>query len=330
MNDTLTQSIEKIDNSPKIVKQIPQKTFRQKFRDDMSQNWVVYCLFIPVALYFLLFNYAPMVGILMAFQDYKPLKGLWGSEWVAFQNFIDLFTLEDFGLVLRNTFVMALLNLTVGFVVTVAFAILLSMVKPKFFKRTVQISSYLPYFISSVVVVQLFKDMLGFDGALTTFLSWFGAENQNWLARSDAPVFWIINTVIEIWVGCGYGAIVYCSAIASVNPNLHEAAAIDGASRWKRLWHVTIPSIMPLIITMFVLRVGTIFMQGFDKVILLQTTSNDAVSDCLATFINRKAFVGRANFGLSTAAGLFQSLIATFLLIVSNTLSRKLAKTSLF
>lgn len=330
MNDTLTQSNEKIDNSPKIVKTIPKKTFGQKMKADMTQNWVVYCLFLPVALYFLIFNYAPMVGILMAFQDYKPLKGLGGSEWIGLQNFIDLFTLEDFDLVLRNTFVMALLNLTVGFVVTVAFAILLSMVKPKFFKRTVQISSYLPYFISSVVVVQLFKDMLGFDGAITTFLTWFKVPNQDWLARSDAPVFWIINTIIEIWVGCGYGAIVYCSAIASVNPNLHEAAAIDGASRWKRLWHVTIPSIMPLIITMFVLRVGTIFMQGFDKVILLQTMSNDAMSDCLVTFINRKAFAGRANFGLSTAAGLFQSVIATFLLIVSNTLSRKLAKTSLF
>lgn len=330
MSDTLTQNEKELGNGPKIVKEIPKKSFGQKFKADMSQNWIIYCIFIPVAAYFLIFSYAPMVGLIMAFQDFKPLKGIGGSEFIGFKNFVDLFTLESFETVLGNTFIMALLNLTIGFLATVAFAILLSMVKPKFFKRTVQISSYLPYFISSVVVVQLFKDFLNYDGVLTTFLGWFGAENQNWLSRGDAPVFWIINTIIEIWVGCGYGAIVYCSAIASVNPNLHEAAAIDGASRWKRLWHVTIPSILPLIITMFVLRVGTIFMQGFDKVILLQNATNQSTSDCLVTFINRKAFTGRANFGLSTAAGLFQSFIATFLLITSNTLSRKLAKTSLF
>ena len=317
-------------SQPKIVTAIPKKKFKEKLKTDMRKNWVVYCLFIPVAIYFLIFNYAPMVGIVMAFQDYSIFKGISGSEFIGFKNFSDLFLLDNFGNVLRNTSMMAILNLTIGFIATVCFAILLSMVKPKFFKRTVQISSYMPFFISSVVVVQIFKEFLNADGAITMVLTFFKAENQNWLANEEIPVFWIINCLIEIWQGCGYGAIVYCAAIANVNPNLHEAAAIDGAGRWKRLWNVTLPSILPLIITMFVLRVGLVFTQGFDKVILLQISSKRATSDCLATYINRVAFQGTANYGLAAAAGLFQSVIATFLLVFSNTLSRKLAKTSLF
>lgn len=314
----------------KIVHKIHKKPLGTRLKRDMQKNWVVYVIVLPVVLYFLIFNYIPMFGIVMAFQDFKAAKGFFGSKFVGFDNFAKLFSGEEFGLVLRNTSMMALLNLTIGFIFPIVFALLLSSVRPKWFKRMVQISSYMPYFIATVVVVQLFTEFLGRGGIITTFLGLFGVEDQNLLANPDIPTFWLINCGIEIWQGCGYGAIVYCAAISNVNPNLHEAAAIDGASRWKRLWNVTIPSIMPLVMTMLTLRVGLVFTQGFDKVILFIMPKTQNVADCLATYINRYAFEGVADYSLAAAAGLFQSVIATILLIVSNSLQKRVMKSSLF
>lgn len=314
----------------KIVQKIPKKSFGQKFKRDFQKNWIVYLIVLPVVIYFLIFNYVPMFGIIMAFQDFKASKGFFGSKFVGFDNFVKLFSGDEFGLVLRNTTMMALLNLTIGFIFPIIFALMLASVKPKWFKRTIQVSSYMPYFIATVVVVQLFVEFLGRGGAITAFLGLFGVEDQNLLANPDVPVFWFINCGIEIWQGCGYGAIVYCAAIANVNPNLHEAAAIDGASRWKRLWNVTLPSIMPLIMTMLTLRVGLVFTQGFDKVILLIMPKTQVTADCLATYINRYAFEGVADYSLAAAAGLFQSVIATILLLVSNWLQKRVMHSSLF
>ena len=289
-------------SSPKKPIRLQEGTWRY----DLRRNWQIYLLFIPVAIYFITFHYAPMFGLAMAFERFKPTKGIFGSQWIWFDNFKDLFVGDTFLLVLRNTTAMALLNLTVGFAAPVILAMLLSEVRIRRFSRTVQVISYMPYFVSAVVVTTLASEFLSSTGALTTILSWFGFDRQNWLANSHKPVFWLINTFIEIWQGAGWGSIIYFAAISNVNGDLHEAAAIDGANRWQRMWRVTFPSILPLIIVMFIMRIGLVFRQGFDKVLLLYMPATYEVSDCLYTYTSRRAFGQTVNYGLSTASGLFQ------------------------
>ena len=311
------------------LKKKPIRLQEGTWRYDLRRNWQIYLLFIPVAIYFITFHYAPMFGLAMAFERFKPTKGIFGSQWIWFDNFKDLFVGDTFLLVLRNTTAMALLNLTVGFAAPVILAMLLSEVRIRRFSRKVQVISYMPYFVSAVVVTTLASEFLSSTGALTTILSWFGFDRQNWLANSHKPVFWLINTFIEIWQGAGWGSIIYFAAISNVNGDLHEAAAIDGANRWQRMWRVTFPSILPLIIVMFIMRIGLVFRQGFDKVLLLYMPATYEVSDCLYTYTYRMAFGQTVNYGLSTASGLFQSVIGTTLLLVSNKLSKKFTGSSM-
>ncbi len=300
------------------------------WRYDLMQNWQLYLLFIPVLIFFLTFHYAPMFGLLMAFERFKPSKGIFGSEWIGMENFQELFTGDTFINVLRNTSAMALLNLTIGFAAPVILAMMISELRIKKFTRPVQIMSYMPYFVSAVVVTTLASEFLSSTGALTMVLSWLGFDKQNWLANPNMPVFWLINTFLEIWQGAGWGSIIYIAAIANVNGDLHEAAAMDGANRWARMWKITFPTILPLIIVMFTMRIGLVFRQGFDKVLLLYMPSTYEVSDCLYTYTYRMAFGQTVNYGLSTASGLFQSVIGSTLLIISNKLSKKISGTSMY
>ncbi len=316
--------------TPKEPKPPKTRLRKNSWQYDFFHNWQVYLLFIPVLIYFLVFHYAPMFGLLMAFERFRPNLGIFRSEWIGLENFVDLFTGDTFLNVLRNTGAMALLNLTVGFAAPVILAMLISELHFKKFTRSVQIISYMPYFVSAVVVTTLASEFLSSTGAVTMVLSWLGFDQQNWLANPNIPVFWLINTFLEIWQGAGWGAIIYVAAISNVNGDLHEAAAIDGANRWDRLWKITFPSILPLIIVMFTMRIGLVFRQGFDKVLLLYMPSTYNVSDCLYTYTYRMAFGQTVNYGLSTASGLFQSLIGSTLLILSNKLSKKMSGTSMY
>ncbi|HAL73632.1 MAG TPA: sugar ABC transporter permease [Clostridiales bacterium] len=297
---------------------------------DFNRNLVVYALFIPVAIYFIVFHYLPMFGLLMAFENFRVTKGVFGSEWVGLSNFVELFNGDTFIKVLRNTTAMALLNLTLGFAAPVIIAMLVTQINYVKFRRTIQTITYMPYFVSAVVVTTLASEFLSNQGALTMLLSLFGFEQQNWIANPNIPVFWLINTGIGIWQFSGYGAIIFIAAIANVNGDLYEAAAIDGAGRWKRLWRITVPSILPLLLVMLTLRVGTVFRIGFDKVLLLYMPSTYETADCLYTYTYRMAFGQTVNYGLATASGLFQSVISTVLLLVSNGLSKKYSKSSMF
>ncbi len=296
---------------------------------DMQRNWMIYLMFTPVLVYFVLFHYAPMFGLIMAFENFKPSKGFFGSPWVGLANFRELFTGDTFWKVLRNTTAMAVLNLTVGFAAPVIFALFLSEVKLKVFKRSVQIMSYMPYFVSATVVCSLASEFLSSTGALTMVLSWFGFDKQNWLANPNIPVFWLINTFLGVWQGLGWGSIIYMAAIANVSHDLHEAAAIDGATRWQRMWKITFPTIMPLVLVMFIMRIGLVFRTGFDKILLLYMPMTYDTADVLYTYTYRMAFGSQINDGVSTASGLFQSVIGTVLLIISNKISRKAAGSSL-
>jgi len=299
-------------------------------KKDFKRHWRVYVIFIPVAVYFILFNYLPMFGIVMAFQDFKISRGFFGSEWVGLANFRELFRGATFGLVMRNTVAMALLNLTFGYISPVILALILSEVKWERFRRLTSVISYIPHFIAAVVVAQLTKEFLGRSGAITSFLSLFGLPEQNWLANGDIPVFWIINTCIGIWAGAGYGSKIYVAAISNVSGDLHEAAAIDGAGRLRRMISITLPCIMPMIVMMFTLRIGMVFVTGFDKILLLYMPTTYNTADMLTTYTYRMAFGAQTNYGLSAASGLFQSVVGTALLLFSNWLSKKVTDSSLF
>lgn len=301
------------------------------WKQDWKRNKALYFVMIPCLLYFIIFHYLPMFGIVMAFEDFSVRKGFFGSDFVGFQNFIDLFTGDQFLLAFRNTVAMALLNLTVGFIMPIIFAFLVTEIRHKKAKRVMQTVSYIPYFIAAVVVSQLVREFIGTDGALTSLLSFFGLEKQNWLANPNIPVFWLINCFTEVWQNIGFGSIMYVATIATVNGDYHEAAVLDGATRWQRITKITIPCIMPTIIVLFTLRIGLVFTTGFDKILLLYMPITYGTSDVLSTYTYRMAFASSpANYGLSAASGLLQSVISMALLIFSNHLSKKLTGNSVY
>lgn len=317
----------KPDNKENFPKKVKGKKLLE-WKKDMKRNWVMYCIFIPVAIFFIVFNYIPMVGVIMSFQKVSISSPIFGNEFVGWDNFSRLFSGDTFGLVMRNTIMMALLNITIGFIIPIILALLISEVTSKFFRRTVQTVSYMPYFISAVVISQLVKEFVGSEGFITMILSWFGMEKADMLSNPNVPVFWFINCFTEVWQGAGYASIVFVAAIFNVNADLHEAAALDGAGRFKRIIHITLPSILPIVVMMFTIKVGTILTSGFDKVLLLYNSGIWDTADCLSTYTYRIA-TQSGDGGLSSAAGLFQSVIATALLFLSNWLSRATAKTSL-
>lgn len=322
-----------MSQTSKAEKQLVKFISKTTWKKDWKRNKVVYFLFIPLFIYFFVLNYLPMFGLVMAFQDFNIIKGVFGSNWAGmagFANFHELFTGGAFLPALRNTAIMALLGLTLGFVAPVGFALLISSLKFKGYKKVVQVTSYMPNFVATVVVVSLVTEFLGIDGAITGILTAFGLEEQNWLANPNPPVFWLINCFTDIWQGFGYGSIIYVAAIANVNSDLHEAAAIDGANRWTRTWRIIIPSIMPMLVMMFTLRIGTVFKVGFDKILLLYSPTTYTTADCLYTYTYRMAFGKFPDFGVGAASGLFQSILSMVLLVGANKLSRVLVKTSLY
>lgn len=328
-------AVEAEENADPVAARKEQRRQRRQDRHrrwvkDMKKDYPIYLLFIPIAVFFIIFNYVPMFGIIIAFKDYRPGRGVFGSEWAemhGFENFYNLFSNESFPKVFRNTCVMAAMNLSIGFLAPVILGLLLSQVRFKGFKRVAQTVSYMPYFVATVVVCSLIKDFMSDTGVITDLFVAMGANREDML--TNTKYFWWINTLAGVWQGAGYGSIVYVAAISNINPDLHEAAALDGAGRWQRLWHITIPSIIPTIIMMFTMSVGTVFMTGFDKVLLLYNESIYDTADCLSTFTYRWGVV-QNNYGLSSAAGLFQSVISTALLLLSNKLTKVAAKTSLF
>lgn len=306
------------------------KSGKLSWKEDFRKNGILYLLFLPVLIWEILFHYLPLPGILMAFQDFSISKGLFGSKWVGFQNFIDLFTGSGFPLAFRNTVAMALLSLTIGFSASIIFALILTTFPHKRSRRLAQSASYLPNFVSAVVMCSLATEFLSEKGAITMFLSLFGAERQNWLANPNIPVFWLIYTFIGIWQGMGWGSIVYVASISNISGELHEAAAIDGANRFQRIWHVTLPGILPLIVMMWTMNVGIALRIVGNNVLLLYMPQTYDVADVLSTYTYRMSFGGASNYGLSTASGLFQSVLGLILLIVSNKLSKRAAGYSLF
>ena len=303
----------------------PQRT---TWKRDFQMNKGLYLLTIPVLAYFIIFNYIPMSGLAIAFENYKPQRGIFGSQWVGFQHFATFFNSPNFLMILRNTLVISLLNLVFAFPLSVIFALQLNEIHLSKFKKTVQTVSYLPNFISIVVITGLIREFCATHGVVTDMVVFlFGVPRENLLTNPN--YFWAINLLSDIWQTLGYSSIIFVAALTSVSNELHEAAALDGANRFQRVIHVTLPSIMPTIITMLILRVGSLLSVGFEKILLLYNPSTYSTADVISSHVQRMG-IEKAQYGYSTAVGLFNSVVSTILLLISNYISRKYAETSIF
>ncbi len=308
--------------------QKPARTIRSgTWRHDLLMNKSLYLLAIPVIAYFIIFYYVPMGGLAMAFENFKPQRGIFDSEWVGFKHFIDFFTGPNFLRILRNTLVISLLNLGIAFPLSITFALLLNEMNCLKVKKLVQTVSYMPYFISIVVLCGLVTEFCSSQGAVTNLLvAVFGIPRENLLTNPD--YFWAINLISDIWQNLGYSSIIFVAAITSVNSDFHEAAALDGANRLQRVWHITIPAIMPTIVTMLILRCGTLLNVGFEKILLLYNSSIYEAADVISSHVQRLG-IAQGQYGYATAVGLFNSVVGTVLLFLSNFISKKYTDTSI-
>lgn len=314
----------------KEAKTTTMKPKKMTWKEDFKKNKVVYLMFLPIIVYFLIFNYAPLFGLTMAFQDFEISKGIFGSKFIGFENFKELFTGAEFGNALKNTVIIGLFNLVLGFPAAIVFAFIVTNIKYKRLRRGIQTISYTPNFIAPVVVCTLLIEFCGQNGAITTLLGLFGVPKQNLLANPNPPMFWFLYAFSGVWQSFGWGSIIYVASLMNVNNDLFEAAAMDGASKGKIMWKISLPSIMPIIIMLFTVQVGITFRAGFDRILLLYMPGTYPVADTLFTYTYRMAFGKFSDYGLSTASGLFQSVVGTIMLFGSNFLSKKVTNMSLF
>lgn len=304
-----------------------KKYTKEAIKKDFRRNGRLYLMAIPAIVCLILFAYLPMGGLVMAFKDYKPKFGIFGSEWIGFKHFTDFFTSFYFPRTMKNTLWISFLQLIIEFPVTIIFALLLNEIVSTKFKRTIQTVSYMPYFISMVVIAGIIVDFCSSRGAITSLVSFFTGSNQNLLSQ---PEYWRpIYIISDLWQGLGFGSIIYIAALSGVDRELYEAAEIDGANRWKQTLHVTIPGISSTIIIMLILKIGTMMGVGYEKTILLYNNQIYETADIISSYVYRKG-LEEFNYGYSTAVSLFNSVINFALLVVSNKLSKKYTETSLF
>lgn len=299
------------------------------FKKDLLRNRYIYLMLVPVIAYYGIFQYGPMYGLLMAFQkNYSLTHGIWGGTWVGLENFITFFNSYYFWRLLKNTLILSLYSIILGFPAPIILALLLHEVRHKMFKRTVQTVSYLPHFISVVVVVGMMKTFSSLDGGLFNIVrDMFSLQPIMFFSEPDMfrPMYIISN----IWQGAGWASIIFLAALANIDSQLYEAAKIDGAGRWRQFLHVTLPGIMPTIVIMLILRLGAVMNSDLQKILLMQTAPTYEVSDVISTFVYRSGVL-EANYAYSTAVGLFNGLVNFLLLIIANAISRKANSTTLW
>lgn len=311
-----------------MKKPIPKsERFAARAKKDWIRNRSVYLMVIPVILFYILFHYKPMYGTIMAFMDYSPRLGFAGSEWIGFDNFVRFFNSPYFYQLLRNTLLLSVYGIIFGFPAPIILALLLNEVKSTKFKKVVQTVTYLPHFISLVVVTGIIKDFTMSTGLITDIVVFFGGERQSLIQNPD--LYRTIYIVSDIWQGIGWGSIIYLSALAGVDEQLYEAASIDGAGRWKQLLNVTIPGITPTIITMLIMKLGQVLGSNYEKTILLYNEATYETADVISSYVYRVGLLDR-DWGYSAAIGLFNSVINLLLLLAANKISKKVSETSLW
>lgn len=300
-------------------------------RNTMKKIWKhkeLYLLVLPVLLYYLLFHYKPMYGLIISFMDYSPRRGIAGSDWVGLEHFRTFFQSIYFKRLLLNTLRISVTTILFGFPAPIILALLMNELRSKRFSRLTQTITYMPHFISMVVICSMVREFVKPDGFITQLLvKLFHYSGENLLSAPQN--FLPIYVISDIWQGVGWGSIVYLAALTAVDTELYEAAQIDGANRWKQMLHVTIPSITPTIIIMFIMRLGQIMGVGYEKIILLYNEGIYETADVISTYVYRMGLVDR-QYSFSAAVGLFNSVINFALVIIANKISKKASDTSLW
>jgi putative aldouronate transport system permease protein len=311
-----------------IVEPLPQRKapgWWPTVRRDLRRNKHIYLMLLPVVLYYLVFHYGPMYGAVIAFQDFNPVRGVFGSKWVGLQNFQDFFSSVFFGRLMFNTVAISVLEIVFGFPAPIILALLINELRGNPFRRLVQTVTYLPHFISVVVIVGMLFDFFARDGVANQLLSL-----SDPIAFMQSPE-WFRQLFVGsgIWQQVGWGSIVYLAAIATIDSALYEAAKVDGANRFRQIWHITIPGILPTIVILLILRLGSVMSVGYEKIILMYNPLTYETADVISTYVFRRGVL-QADFSFSAAVGLFNSVINFALLIGANRLSRRLTGSGLW
>lgn len=294
----------------------------------IRRTWQLYIFLVPAIIFYIVFKYWPIYGVQIAFRDYFFTRGFFGSEWVGLEHFQRFFNSPDFWLIIRNTLTISLLNLALSFPLPILFALMLNQIGNVKYKKFIQTVSYAPYFISTVVLVGIMYIVLSPSyGLVNHIIRAFGGESVYFMARPEwFPWLYVLST---IWQTTGYNSIVYIAALASINPELHEAAQIDGASRLQRIIHIDLPGILPTAIIMLILSTGNILTVGFEKNYLMQNSLNRPSAEVISTFVYKRGLI-QGEYSYATAVGLFQSTINFIMLMTVNKIAKRFSDSSLF
>lgn len=307
-----------------------EKTKKQKkinFKQILKKNWVCYLFILPMLIYVIIFNYIPMYGIQLAFKDYRVADGIWGSAWVGLKHFKTFFESYQFKYLLWNTLSLSLYSLIAGFPMPIIFALLLNYITNVKLKKVVQMVTYAPHFISTVVYCGMILIFLSSDGVINQLLKLIGIDSVAFLTNpSNFRHIYVWSGVLQ---NIGWGSIMYISVLTSVDPTLHEAATVDGATRFQRLLHIDLPAIVPTMVIMLIMRAGEIMDLGFEKAFLLQNNINLDYSEIIATYVYKIGIQG-GQFSYSSAIGLFNNVINMVLLVVVNKIAKKVSDVSLW
>lgn len=296
---------------------------RKVDRKRLRQNIPYFIMFAPIIVYFLVFKYAPMGGLIIAFKSYNFTDGIFGSPWVGLGQFQTLFSNPQSLQIIRNTFIISILALLVGFPFPIILAILLNEVRRSWFKRWVQTFVYIPHFLSWVIVSGLVITIFATEGVINDLFSGWIGERLSFLYNEGSWLAVFVGT--GIWKGMGWGAIIYLAALSSIDPSLYESANIDGANKWRQIWHITLPGIAPTIVIIFILSVGNVMEVGFDQVYTMQNTAVFGISEVISTY-SYKVGLQQMQFSLTTALGLFESVIGLILVLLANAGARRLGQ----
>ncbi|MBW4081223.1 sugar ABC transporter permease [Paenibacillus sp. S150] len=301
--------------------------FSKRFARDFLTNKYLYLMMLPVVAYYAIFNYAPMYGVLIAFKDYSPMKGIMDSPWTGFEHFKTFFDSYYFLRVLKNTLIISVYSLIFEFPAPVILALLINEARNKTFKKIVQSATYMPYFISMIVIAGLIRDFTDSGGVINTIYMYFGGDGTSMLQHSN--LFRPIYILSEIWQRAGWESIIYLAALMGIDQEQYEAARMDGAGRLKQMWYVSLPGILPTIVILFILRMGNLLNVGFEKIILLYNPVVYETADVISSFVYRKGLL-EFSWSYSTAVGVFNSIINLTLLVLANRISKRITNNSLW
>ncbi|WP_442952367.1 ABC transporter permease [Paenibacillus sp. UNC451MF] len=298
------------------------------FLNRLKRDKWMYILLLPGLLYFLIFKYVPMWGVLLAFKNYQPFTGFWNSEWVGFDHFRNFFQNPDFARLMRNTLLLSLYNLVFFFPAPIAIALLLNEIRKDFYKRTIQTLIYVPHFISMVIVASISYVFLTTEGGIVnSMLEQYTGHKIDFLSNPE----WFRPLIIlqTMWKECGWGTIIFLAALAGVDTEQYEAAIVDGANRWRQMWHITLPSVRSTIIILLILRVGDVLENGFEQIYLMTNALNREVADVFDTYVYMMGITQGA-FSYSTAVGLFKSIVGVILVFTSNYLAKRFGQSGIY